>query len=159
MDVLLNIITIIASVMFITLVGVRLFSLRFIKHDDGSWVIYNTKVFDEASKALKELKEEMDILTRKVILAEKKAELLKEENASLKELEKIREEQVSSLASATEEQSVHSNSNDSSEKLSSFSYSDVVVRKDGLKEESEEAIRRSAEMLNQILVKEEEEGD
>lgn len=143
--------------MFITLVGMRLFSLRFAKHDDGSWTVYNTKVFFEASKVLKELKEEMDVLTRKVILAEKKVELLKEENANLKELKKTREEQVDSLASAIEEHSIHSNSNDLGEKLSSFSYSDVIVRKGGLKEESEEAIRRSAEMLNQILVKERKE--
>lgn len=144
--------------MFIIVVGMKLFDLKFTKHNDGTWIIYNQKIFDESNKALKELKKEIDTLTKIVSMSEKRAELLKEENASLKELEKIREEQVSSLASAIEEHSVHSNSNDLGEKLSSFSYSDIIVRKDGLKEKSEEAIHKSAEMLNQILVKEDK-GD
>ena len=159
MGVLLNIITIVASVMFVTLVGMRLFSLRFVKHDDGSWVIYNTEVFDEADKALKELKKEIDTLTEKVVLTEERAGLLKEENATLKELVDAREDQVDSLASAIKEYSTHSGSNDSPEEPDSSVYSHVVVREGGLKEESERAIRKSAEMLNQILVKEEEEGD
>ena len=154
LDILLSLITIVASTMFITLVGMRLFNLRFIKHGDGSWTFYNTEVFNESDRALKELKEEIDIFTRKVTLTERRAELLKEENASLKELLKAREEQMASLTSAIEEHNMHNNSNDSSEKPSSFGYSPVVVRRDGLKEESEEAIRRSAEMLNQILVQE-----
>ena len=149
MGILLNIITIVASTMFVILVGMRLFRLGFIKHDDGSWTIYNTEIFDKAERALKELKKEIDTLTEKVVLTEERAGLLKEENATLKELVDAREEQVDSLASAIKEHSTHSGP----------VYSHVVVREDGLKEESEKAIRKSAEMLNQILVKEEEEGD
>ena len=149
MGILLNIITIVASTMFVILVGMRLFRLGFIKHDDGGWTIYNTEIFDKAERALKELKKEIDILTDKVMLTEERAELLKRENATLKELVDAREEQVDSLASAIKEHSTHSGS----------VYSHVVVREDGLKEESEKAVRKSAEMLNQILVKEEEEGD
>ena len=159
MGILLSIITIVASTMFVILVGMRLFRLGFIKHNDGSWTIYNTEIFDEAERALKELKKEIDTLTEKVILTEERAGLLKEENVILKELVDAREEQVDSLASAIEEYSTHSDSNDSTEKPDSSVYSHVVVREDGLKEESEKAIRKSAEMLNRILVKEEEEGD
>ena len=148
MGILLNIITIVASTMFVILIGMRLFRLGFIKHDDGSWTIYNTEIFDEAERALRELRKEIDTLTEKVILTEERAGLLKRENTTLKELVDAREEQVDSLASAIKEHSTHNGS----------VYSHVVVREDGLKEESEEAIRRSAEMLNQILVKEEE-GD
>lgn len=159
MGILLSIITIVASTMFVILVGMRLFRLGFIKHNDGSWTIYNTEIFDEAERALKELKKEIGTLTEKVILTEERAGLLKEENVILKELVDAREEQVDSLASAIEEYSTHSDSNDSTEKPDSSVYSHVVVREDGLKEESEKAIRKSAEMLNRILVKEEEEGD
>ena len=159
MGILLSIITIVASTMFVILVGMRLFRLGLIKHDDGSWTIYNTEIFDEAERALKELKKEIDTLTEKVILTEDRAGLLRKENATLKELVDIREEQVNSLASAIKEHSTHSGSNDSTEKPNRSGYSHVVVREDGLKEESEKAIRKSAEMLNQILVKEEEEGD
>ena len=159
MGILLSIITIVASTMFVILIGMRLFRLGFIKHDDGSWTIYNTEIFDEAERALEELKKEIDILTEKVVLTEEKAGLLKKENVTLKELVDAREEQVGSLASAIKEYNTHSGSNDSPEEPDSSVYSHVVVREDGLKEESEEAIRKSAEMLNQILVKEEEESD
>lgn len=156
MGILLSIITIVASTMFVILVGMRLFRLGFIKHNDGSWTIYNTEIFDEAERALKELKKEIDTLTEKVTLTEERAGLLKEENVTLKELVDAREEQVDSLVSAIEEYSTHSGSNDSPEEPDSSVYSHVVVREDGLKEESEKAIRKSAEMLNRILVKEEE---
>ena len=159
MGMLLSIITIVASTMFVILVGMRLFRLGFIKRNDGSWTIYNTEIFDEAERALKELKKEIDTLAEKVTLTEERAGLLKEENVTLKELVDAREEQVDSLASAIEEYSTHSGSNDSIEKPNRSGYSYAVVREDGLKEESEKAIRKSAEMLNQILVKEEEEDD
>ena len=159
MGILLNIITIVASTMFVILIGMRLFRLGFIKYDGGSWTIYNTEIFNEAERALEELKEEIDILTDKVTLTEERAGLLKRENATLKELVDAREEQVGSLASAIKKHSTHSGSNDSPEEPDSSVYSHVVVRRDGLKEESEEAIRKSAEMLNQILVKEEEGDD
>ena len=159
MGILLNIITIVASTMFIILVGMRLFRLGFIKYDDDSWAIYNTEIFDTAERALKELKEEIDTLTEKVALTEERAGLLKEENATLKELVDAREEQVGSLASVIKEHSTHSGSDDSPEEPDSSVCSHVVVRESGLKEESERAIRKSVEMLNQILVKEEEEGD
>ena len=131
----------------------KLFNLKFLKHDDGTWTVYNKTVFYEADKALKELKKEIDILTKRVKLTEKRAELLKAENASLKELGKSREEQVSSLASAIEEHNIHNQPNTSNQEPNNPNYAYAVIRDNGLKEESEEAIRNSAETLNRILVR------
>lgn len=153
MDILLNFITVIGSTMFFIAIGMKLFNLKFLKHDDGTWTVYNKTVFDEADKALKELKKEIDILTKRVKLSEKRAELLKAENASLKELEKSREEQVSSLASAIEEHNINNPTNTSNKEPDNPNYAYAVIRRNGLKEESEEAIRNSAETLNRILVR------
>lgn len=153
MDNLLNVITIIGSVIFVTIIGVRFFNLKFTKYDNGTWVIYNEKIFDEADEALKELKKEIDTLTKRVKLSEKRAELLKAENASLKELCRAREEQVSSLSSAIEEHNINIEPSAPEKEPNNPNYAYAVIRDSGLKEESEEAIRNSAETLNRILVR------
>lgn len=152
-DVLLSVITVVASTMFIIAIGMKLFNLKFIKYDDGSWIIYNKAVFDESDKALRELKKEIDTLTKRVKLSEKRAELLKSENASLKELCKSREEQVSSLSSAIEEHNINIEPSVPEKEPNNPNYTYAVIRRNGLKEESEEAIRNSAETLNRILVR------
>lgn len=156
---LLNIITTIGSMMFIIVVGMKLFDLKFTKYNDGTWRIYNQKIFDESNKALKELKKEIDTLTKIISMSEKRVDLLKEENASLKELGKSREEQVSSLASAIEEHNINNEPSAPDKEPDNPNYKYAIIRRNGLKEESEEAIRRSAEILNQILVKEREGDD
>ena len=153
MDNLLNVITIIGSVIFVTIIGVRFFNLKFTKYDNGTWVIYNEKIFDEADEALKELKKEIDTLTKRVKLSEKRAELLKAENASLKELCNSREEQVYSLSSAIEEHNINIEPSAPEKEPNNPNYAYAVIRDSGLKEESEEAIRNSAETLNRILVR------
>lgn len=152
MDELLSAIAIIGSVMFVIVIGMKFFNLKFTKHNDGTWIIYNTKVFDESNKALKELKKKIDTLTKIVSMSEKRADLLKEENASLKELDKSREEQVSSLASAIEEHNTHKEPSAPEKEPDNPNYAYAIIRRNGLKEESEEAIRNSAETLNRILV-------
>lgn len=153
MDGLLDFITIIGSAMFIIVVGGKLFDLRFTKYDNGKWTVYNKKVFDESDRALKELKSEIDTLTKIVKMSEKRADLLKEENARLKELGRSREEQVSSLASAIEEHNTHNKPSTPDKEPDNPNYAYAVIRHNGLKEESEEAIRNSAETLNRILVR------
>ena len=153
MDELLSVITIIGSSMLIVTIGIKLFNLKIIRHDDGRWTVYNTEIFDESDMALKELKREIDILTKRVKLSEKRAELLKEENASLKELGKSREKQVYSLASAIEEHNINIEPNAPEKEPENPNYTYAVVRDNGLKERSEEAIRNSAETLNRILVR------
>ena len=164
MDNLLNVITIIGSMIFVTIIGVRFFNLKFTKYDNGTWVIYNEKIFDEADEALKELKKEIDTLTKRVKLSEKRAELLKAENASLKELCNSREEQVYSLSSSIEEHNIniepsapkhniHIEPSAPDKEPNNPNYAYAVIRDSGLQEESEEAIRNSAETLNRILVR------
>lgn len=153
MNNLLNVITIMGSVIFVIVIGARFFNLKFTKYDDGTWVIYNEKIFDEAGDALKELKSEIDTLTKIVKMSEKKAELLKEENASLKELCRARENQVSSLSSAIEEHNTHNEPSAPEKEPNNPNYAYAVIRDNGLKEESEKAIRNSAETLNRILVR------
>ena len=150
---LLNVITIIGSIIFVIVIGAKFFNLKFTKYDNGTWVIYNEKIFDEAGEALKELKNEIDTLTKIVKVSEKKAELLKEENASLKELCRSRENQVSSLSSAIEEHNTNNEPSVPEKEPNNPNYAYAVIRDSGLKEESEEAIRNSAETLNRILVR------
>ena len=152
MDKLLHIITIIGSSMFIIMIAMKVFNLKFAKHNDGTWTVYNKMIFDEAGRALEGLKKEIDALTEKVILSEKRAELLKSENASLKELNKSREEQVSSLASAIEEHNISNEPNVPDKEPDKSNYTYAVVRDNGLKERSEEAVRNSAETLNRMLI-------
>ena len=152
MDELLHIITIIGSSMFIIMIAMKVFNLKFAKHNDGTWTVYNKMIFDEAGRALEGLKKEIDALTEKVILSEKRAELLKSENASLKELNESREKQVSSLASAIGECNINSEPSVPDEEPDNPNYTYAVVRDNGLKERSEEAIRNSAETLNRMLV-------
>lgn len=153
MDELLSVTTIIGSSMFIILIGMRLFNLKFIKQNDGTWTVYNKKVLDDSNRALKDLKKEIDTLTKRVKLSEKRAELLKEENASLKELCKSREEQVSSLSSAIEEHNINNEPSVPEKEPDNTNHTYAVIRHNGLKERSEEAIRNSAEILNRILVR------
>lgn len=153
MDELLSVTTIIGSSMFIILIGMRLFDLKFIKQNDGTWTVYNKKVLDDSNRALKELKNEIDTLTKRVRLSEKRAELLKTENASLKELCKSREEQVSSLSSAIEEHNINNESSAPEKEPDNTNHTYAVIRHNGLKERSEEAIRNSAETLNRMLVR------
>lgn len=153
MDELLSVTTIIGSTMFVIAIGMKLFNLKFIKQNDGTWTVYNKKVFDGSNRALKELKNEIDTLTKRVRLSEKRAELLKTENASLKELCKSREEQVSSLSSAIEEHNINIEPSAPEKETDNPNYAYAVIRRNGLKEESEEAIRNSAETLNRILVR------
>ena len=152
MDELLSVVTIIGSSMFIIMIAMKVFNLKFAKHNDGTWTVYNKMIFDEAGRALEGLKKEIDALTERVILSEKRAELLKSENASLKELSKSREEQVSSLASAIEEHNISSEPNVPEKEPDNPNYVYAVIRGSGLKEESEEAVRNSAETLNRMLV-------
>lgn len=153
MNNLLNVVTIIGSVIFVIIIGARFFNLKFTKYDNGTWVIYNEKIFDEAGEALKELKNEIDTLTKIVKVSEKKAELLKAENASLKELCRARESQISSLSSAIEEHNAHNEPSAPEKEPNNPNYAYAIIRDSGLKEESEEAIRNSAETLNRILVR------
>ena len=153
MDNLLNVITIIGSIIFVIVIGARFFNLKLTKYDDSTWIIYNKKIFDEADEALKELKNELDTLTKIVKMSEKKAELLKEENASLKELCRSRESQVSSLSSAIEEHNTNNEPSTPEKEPNNPNYAYAVIRDNGLKEESEEAIRNSAETLNRVLVR------
>ena len=153
MDELLSVTTIIGSSMFIILIGMRLFNLKFIKQNDGTWIVYNKKVLDDSNRALKELKNEIDTLTKRVRLSEKRAELLKTENASLKELCKSREEQVSSLSSAIEEHNIYNEPSTPEKEPDNTNHTYAVIRHNGLKERSEEAIRNSAETLNRMLVR------
>lgn len=153
MDELLSVTTIIGSSMFIILIGMRLFDLKFIKQNDGTWTVYNKKVLDDSNRALKELKNEIDTLTKRVRLSEKRAELLKTENASLKELCKSREEQVSSLSSAIEEHNINNEPSAPEKEPDNTNHTYAVIRHNGLKERSEEAIRNSAETLNRMLVR------
>ena len=153
MDELLSVTTIIGSSMFIILIGMRLFNLKFIKQNDGTWTVYNKKVLDDSNRALKELKNEIDTLTKRVRLSEKRAELLKTENASLKELCKSREEQVSSLSSAIEEHNINNEPSAPEKEPDNTNHTYAVIRHNGLKERSEEAIRNSAETLNRMLVR------
>lgn len=152
MDELLSVTTIIGSSMFIILIGMRLFNLKFIKQNDGTWTVYNKRVLDDSNRALKELKNEIDTLTKRVRLSEKRAELLKTENASLKELCKSREEQVSSLSSAIEEHNINNEPSAPEKEPDNTNHTYAVIRHNGLKERSEEAIRNSAETLNRMLV-------
>lgn len=152
MDKLLSVITIIGSSMLVIMVAMKVFNLKLTKHHDDTWTVYNKTVFDEASKALEGLKKEIDILSKRVSLSEKRAELLKEENASLKELNESREEQVSSLASAIGECNINNEPSVPDKEPDKSNYTYAVVRDNGLKEESEEAIRNSAETLNRMLV-------
>ena len=153
MDELLSVITIIGFSTLIIVVAMKVFNLKLTKRDDGTWVVYNKIIFDEAGKALEGLKKEIDILTKRVNLSEKRAELLKSENASLKELNESREKQVSSLASAIEGCHIHSEPNVPDKEPDKSNYTYAVVRDNGLKERSEEAVRNSAETLNRILVR------
>ena len=153
MDELLSVITIIGSSTLIIVVAMKVFNLKLTKRDDGTWVVYNKIIFDEAGKALEGLKKEIDILTKRVNLSEKRAGLLKSENASLKELNESREEQVSSLASAIGECNINSEPNVPDKEPDKSNYTYAVVRDNGLKERSEEAVRHSAETLNRILVR------
>lgn len=153
MDELLSVTTIIGSSMFIILIGMRLFNLKFIKQNDGTWTVYNKKALDDSNRALKDLKKEIDTLTKRVKLSEKRAELLKTENASLKELCKSREEQVSSLSSAIEKHNINNEPSAPEKEPDNPSHTYAVIRHNGLKERSEEAIRNSAEILNRILVR------
>lgn len=153
MDELLSVTTIIGSSMFIILIGMRLFDLKFIKQNDGTWTVYNKKVLDDSNRALKELKNEIDTLTKRVRLSEKRAELLKTENASLKELCKSREEQVSSLSSAIEEHNINNEPSAPEKEPDNTNHTYAVIRHNGLKERSEKAIRNSAETLNRMLVR------
>lgn len=153
MDGLLNFITIISSAMLVIVICMKLFNLKFVKQNDGTWTVYNKKVFDESDRALKELKEEIDTLTKIVNMSEKRADLLKEENASLKELCKSREGQVSSLSSAIEEHNINNEPSAPDKEPDNPNYAYAIIRRNGLKEESEEAIRNSAETLNRILVR------
>lgn len=153
MDGLLNFITIISSAMLVIVICMKLFDLKFVKQNDGTWIVYNKKVFDESDRALKELKKEIDTLTKIVKMSEKRADLLKEENASLKELERSREEQISSLVSAIEEHNIHNQPSVPSKEPDNPNYAYAVIRHNGLEEESKEAIRNSAETLNSILVR------
>lgn len=153
MDEVLSVLAIIGSTMFVIAIGMKLFNLKFIKQSDGTWTVYNKTIFDESDRALKELKNEIDTLTKRVKLSEKRAELLKSENASLKELCKSREEQVSSLSSAIEEHNINIEPSAPEKEPDNPNYAYAVIRRNGLKEESEEAIRNSAETLNRILVR------
>lgn len=153
MDELLSVITIIGSSMLIIMIAMKVFNLKFTKYHDGTWTVYNKMIFDEAGRALEGLKKEIDALTERVILSEKRAELLKSENASLKELSKSREEQVSSLASAIGEYNINNEPNVTDKEPDKSNYTYAVVRDNGLKERSEEAIRNSAETLNRMLVR------
>lgn len=153
MDGLLIFVTNISCATLVIVIGMKFFNLKFTKRNDGTWTIYNKKIFDESSKALKELKNELDTLTKIVKVSEKKAELLKEENASLKELCMSREDQVSSLASAIEEHNISNEPSVPDKESDNPNYAYAVIRDNGLKEESEEAIRNSAETLNRILVR------
>ena len=164
MNVLLSVVTIVAFTTFIIAIGMKLFNIKLIKDDDGTWMLYNKTVLDRSERALRELKEEIDILTKKVQLLEKRAELLKSENASLKELNESREKQVYSLSSTIEEHNIHiepsapkHNVNIEpsapSKEPDNPNYAYAVIRGSGLKEESEEAVRNSAETLNRILVR------
>lgn len=153
MDMLLNVTTIIGSSMFIIMIGMKVFNLKFIRQDNGTWTVYNKKVLDDSNRALKELKKEIDTLTKRVRLSEKRAELLKTENASLKELCKSREEQVSSLSSAIEEHNINNEPSVPEKEPDNTNHTYAVIRHNGLKERSEEAIRNSAETLNRILVR------
>lgn len=153
MDEVLSVLAIIGSTMFVIAIGMKLFNLKFIKQSDGTWTVYNKTIFDESDRALKELKNEIDNLTKRVKLSEKRAELLKSENASLKELCKSREEQVSSLSSAIEEHNINIEPSAPEKEPDNPNYAYAVIRRNGLKEESEEAIRNSAETLNRILVR------
>lgn len=152
MDELLSVITIIGSSMLIIVVAMRVFNLKLTKRDDGTWAVYNKVIFDEAGRALEGLRKEIDTLTKRVSLSEKRAELLKSENASLKELNESREKQVSSLASAIGECNINSEPNVPDKEPDNPNYTYAVVRDNGLKERSEEAIRNSAEILNRMLV-------
>ena len=153
MDEVLSVLAIIGSTMFVIAIGMKLFNLKFIKQSDGTWTVYNKTIFDESDRALKELKNEIDNLTKRVKLSEKRAELLKSENSSLKELCKSREEQVSSLSSAIEEHNINIEPSAPEKEPDNPNYAYAVIRRNGLKEESEEAIRNSAETLNRILVR------
>lgn len=153
MDGLLIFVTNISCATLVIVIGMKFFNLKFTKRNDGTWTIYNKKLFDESSKALKELKQEIDTLTKIVSMSEKRADLLKEENASLKELGRAREEQVSSLASAIEEHNIGNEPSVPEKEPNNPNYAYAVIRDNGLKEESEEAIRNSAETLNRILVR------
>lgn len=152
MDKLLHIITIIGSSTLIIVVAMKVFNLKLTKRDDGTWAVYNKIIFDEAGMALEGLKKEIDTLTKRVNLSEKRAELLKSENASLKELNESREKQVSSLASAIGECNINNEPNVPDKEPDKSNYTYAVVRDNGLKERSEEAVRNSAETLNRMLV-------
>lgn len=152
MDELLSVIAIIGSSMFIIMIAMKVFNLKLTKRDDGTWAVYNKMIFDEAGRALEGLRKEIDTLTKRVNLSEKRAELLKSENASLKELNESREKQVSSLASAIGECNINSEPSVSDKEPDNPNYTYAVVRDNGLKERSEEAIRNSAETLNRMLV-------
>ena len=88
-------------------------------------------------------------------MSEKRADLLKEENASLKELERSREKQISSLVSAIKEHNVHNQPSVPNKEPDNPNYAYAVIRHNGLEEESKEAVRNSAETLNSILVRNE----
>src|SRR5574344_167313 len=138
--------------MFIIMIAMKVFNLKFAKHNDGTWTVYNKMIFDEAGRALEGLKKEIDTLTKRVNLSEKRAELLQSENASLKELNESREKQVSSLASAIGECSIYSEPSVPDKEPDKSNYTYAVVRDNGLKERSEEAVRNSAKTLNRMLV-------
>ena len=94
MHVVLNIIAMFAKVAFLVAIGMKIFNLSIFKCQDGTWVIYNTEVYKMSDIALKDLKSEIDALTRKIDNSEKRVSLLKKENASLKALSESREEQI-----------------------------------------------------------------
>lgn len=149
--VVLNIIAIVATAAFLVVIGMKVFNLSVFKYHDGTWVIYNTEVYNMSDMALKDLKSEIDALTRKIDNSEKRVSLLKKENASLKALSESREEQILSLASLLEENGVAVKTED---KDNVDTPVHIVVRSDGMKEEKELVIKNSAEALNSVLIKE-----
>ena len=151
MHVVLNIIAMFAKVAFLVAIGMKIFNLSIFKCQDGTWVIYNTEVYKMSDIALKDLKSEIDALTRKIDNSEKRVSLLKKENASLKALSESREEQILSLASLLEENGVAVKTED---KDNVDTPVHIVVRSDGMKEEKELVIKNSAEALNNVLIKE-----
>lgn len=151
MHVVLNIIAIVATAAFLVIIGMKVFNLSVFKYHDGTWVVYNTEVYNMSDMALKDLKSEIDALTRKIENSEKRVSLLKKENASLKALSESREEQILSLASLLEENGIAVKTED---KDNVDTPVHIVVRSDGMKEEKELVIKNSAKTLNSVLIKE-----
>lgn len=151
MHVVLNIIAIVAAAAFLVVIGMKIFNLRLFKYQDGTWVIYNTEIYNMSDMALKDLKNEIDVLTRKIDNSEKRVDLLKKENVCLRALSESREEQILSLASLLEENGIVIKTED---KDNVDAPVHIVVRSDGMKEEKELVIKNSAEVLNSVLIEE-----